>query len=135
MQWLARLRRRWRHRGQRLPLGLRGEREAARFLRRWGYILIARSHRDRIGEIDLVAVDGRTVVFVEVKYRSDLEFGGPELALGKRQQRRIVNAAVRFIQERGLEHEDEDYRFDVLCLTPDGIEHIPDAFLAEGYAG
>ena len=51
-------------------LGRRGEDAAAKFLWKLGYVIVARGHRDRIGEIDLIAVDGRTVVFVEVKTRT-----------------------------------------------------------------
>ena len=56
-----------------LPLGRRGEKAAERYLRRQGYVLVARGQRDRLGEIDLVAIDGRTVVFVEVKTRSSVD--------------------------------------------------------------
>ena len=52
------------------PLGKRGEVAAARFLKRLGFLIVARSERDMLGEMDLIAVDQRTVVFVEVKTRS-----------------------------------------------------------------
>ena len=68
-------------------LGLRGEEAAARFLKKLGYVIVARGQRDKIGEIDLIAVDGRTVVFVEVKTRTADQKGLPAEAVDLDKQR------------------------------------------------
>lgn len=118
------------------PLDVRGERAAARFLRRRGYKIVARRHRWRRGDLDLVAVDGRTVVFVEVKTRRTHRAGHPAEAVGPEKQRRIANAAVAFLKAHGLlEHS---ARFDVVALTWPSesrrptIEHYIDAFQPAG---
>lgn len=119
-------------------LGERGEKAAARHLRRLGYRIIAQ--RDRLwglDEVDLVAVDGRTIVFVEVKTRRDQQHGHPAEAVGPDKQRRLTRLAQAFLKRRGL--SDRPARFDVVAVTwPEHarrpmIEHIPDAFpAAEG---
>jgi len=127
------LRRRWyRFRS----LGARGERYAARYLRRQGMKIVGRQVRMDEGELDLVAVEGRTVVFVEVKTRRSLAFGPPKLAVHFRKQRQIVRAAEWFLAARRL--TDVPCRFDVLGVTfPETdeeprIEWVRDAFPAEG---
>ena len=77
MRWYKRLQLWWRNLRKPLSLGQRGEREAARFLKRRGMLIVARGDRAKLGEIDLVAVDQRTVVFVEVKTRTTHEAGHP----------------------------------------------------------
>ena len=128
-QWLKRLR-------PTRTLGQRGERAAARFLQRLGYVIVARSDRGRLGEIDLVAVDGRTVVFVEVKTRRSHDAGHPADAVDQDKQRRLSRLAVTFLKRHALlEHS---ARFDVVAVTwPDAagtprIEHYPNAFEAIG---
>ncbi len=132
---LAALFRRW---WRSKPLWRRGEDAAARFLKRLGYKIVARGHRSAGGEIDLVAVDGRTVVFVEVKTRQSHDAGHPAEAIDARKQRRITLAAMVFLKRHELlEHA---ARFDVVAVTwPDGakrptIEHYQNAFEAVGRA-
>ena len=117
-------------------LGKRGEAAAARFLRRLGYKIVARGHRDRIGEIDLVAVDDRTVVFVEVKTRRGDRVGHPADAVDAEKQRRLSRAALGFLRRHDLlEHA---ARFDVIAVIwPEKngrprIEHFRNAFPAVG---
>ena len=127
--WWARLR-------APLSLGARGEREAARFLRRLGYKIVARSQRSRLGEIDLVAVDGRTVVFVEVKTRRSHDAGHPTEAIDADKQRRLTRAALAYLKRHGL--LECSARFDVVAITwPDAggkptVEHLLNAFPAIG---
>ncbi|MEZ6116917.1 MAG: YraN family protein [Pirellulaceae bacterium] len=74
-----------------LTLGAKGEAAATKFLRKKGYILIGTNVRTSMGEIDLVAVDGRTVVFVEVKTReSDGDVGHPAEAVDQRKQDKLT---------------------------------------------
>jgi putative endonuclease len=128
-------RRAWRALFPPLPLGLRGERFAARFLRRKGYKIVARGTRLRRGELDLVAVDGRTVVLVEVKTRRIAGEESPAVAVTEEKQRRIARAALVFLKSHGLlEHA---ARFDVVAIIwpksarhPASVEHLVNAFEA-----
>jgi putative endonuclease len=131
--WLTRLRGLWPNRS----IGQRGERLAARYLRSRGYAIVARSQRNTIGEIDLIAVDGRTIVFVEVKTRADHEAGHPAEAVDDHKQRQLTRLAASYLKHHGLlEHP---ARFDVVALTyPAGgkprIEHFESAFAPQGLA-
>ena len=114
------------------PLGQRGEAAAARYLKRLGYKVVARGDRSIGGELDLVAVDGRTIVFVEVKTRRSQEPGRPAEAVDGVKQRRLTRAAEVFLKRHGL--LDYPARFDVVAVTwaedghRPGIEHFQDAF-------
>jgi putative endonuclease len=129
-----------RRRFPRKPLGQRGEQAAARYLRRLGYHIVARGDRHGPGELDLVAVDGRTVVFVEVKTRADAQHGHPSDAVDAAKQRRLTRLAESFLKRHGLlEHP---ARFDVVAVVwpeerrrPTSIEHFKNAFEAMGESG
>jgi putative endonuclease len=118
-------------------LGQRGEAAAERFLRRRGYKTLARSDRFGPGELDLVMLDGKTIVFVEVKTRQSQAMGHPAEAVDAHKQRRLTRMAVAFLKRHRL-LESCPARFDVVAVTwPDGkrrpmIEHIKDAFEAAG---
>ena len=102
----------------RLTLGKTGEDLACRELRRRGYAVLARRYRTRWGEIDVVARDGDTLVFVEVKTRRRASFGGPIAAVNLAKQRRLINMARSFLL--GLPGPEPPCRFDVVgvMLTP-----------------
>jgi putative endonuclease len=113
--------------------GSRGERAAARYLKKLGYGVIKRGYRIREGEVDLIAQDGSVIVFVEVKTRRE---GVPAEAVTLEKQRRLTIAAVHFLKKhRLLEHPS---RFDVIAiLWPDDrqqpeITHYRSAFEAVG---
>jgi len=98
--------------------GVRGETYAYWFLRRKGYVMIARNftYRGIKGEIDLVGYDGETLVFVEVKTRTSPrdEFGSPENAVTAEKQRHLSRMARQFVREyrtRGV-----PFRFDILAI-------------------
>ena len=80
---------------QRIPAGRRGEQIAARHLKRCGYLILARNYRAAGAEIDLVALDGSTLVFVEVKFRGGSDFGTPAEAVNIEKRQRILRAADR----------------------------------------
>lgn len=117
-------------------LGRRGEDAAARFLQRRGYKILARGRRLASGELDLVALDGRTIVFVEVKTRTSADAGHPADAVDAVKQRKLTRLAVTFMKRHGL--LEFPARFDVVAITwPDGrgrptIEHFKNAFEAVG---
>ena len=96
-------------------LGERGEIAAARYLKRKGYILVARSARDKTGELDIVAVYQRVVVFVEVKTRTSHDAGHPAEAVDAEKQRRLTNLALRYLKRHDL--LEQRWRFDVVAVT------------------
>src|SRR5205823_4762267 len=110
-------------------LGERGERTAARFLRRHRLRILLRGYRTPFGEIDLIAREGDILVFVEVKARRQ---GVPAEAVTPEKQRRITIAALHFLHRYGLDHQRS--RFDVVAIVwpddrhPPQIEHIRNAF-------
>lgn len=123
----------WRRWRQPPSLGDRGEAAAARFLRRRGYKIVARGDRFA-GELDIVAVDGRTVVFVEVKTRDSHVAGVPAAAVDDEKQRRVSRSALAYLRRHDL--LECSTRFDVVAITwPAGqrrpeIEHFVAAFPA-----
>lgn len=120
--------------GGRKALGSAGEAAAVKYLQRAGYEIVETNYRTRTGEIDIVARDGQTCVFVEVKARSGLAFGRGAEAVDSRKRARIVKVAEEWLFEN--EVEDALVRFDVVALTRSGrgdleVELIKDAFQAE----
>jgi putative endonuclease len=112
-------------------LGRRGEDEAARYLRALGYRIVGRRERVLRGDIDIVALDDRTVVFVEVRSRSDTAHGHPAETVGAVKQRRIAELAAAYIRRHRL--EDCSVRMDVVAVTfpagaPPVVEHYRNAF-------
>jgi putative endonuclease len=139
MRWLAPFRERFQSFLAPLPLGRRGEDAAARHLKKLGYIIVARGHRDNIGEIDLVAVDGRTVVFVEVKTRTSHDAGHPADAVDQTKQQRLTRLALSYLKRHDL--LECAARFDVVAVTWPAnngrpiIEHFQNAFEPTGVEG
>jgi putative endonuclease len=110
------------------------EERAARFLEGKGFRTIARNSRQRRGEIDIVADDKGTIVFVEVKARRSREFGGPEYAIDRKKRRRLLQAAKEFIIRGKL--SERPCRFDAVLIYTGGqtpeFQHITDAFGDDG---
>lgn len=119
-----------------LTLGERGEIAAAKFLKRAGYRVVTTRHRQRCGEIDVVALDGETIVFVEVKTRRLDATTQPADAVDVVRQRRLTHAALAFLKFHGL--LEYASRFDVVEVVwpaeakAPTIRHIVDAFPAVG---
>ena len=128
----------WLQDADRVPasLGERGEQAAEDFLRRLGYVILERRVRGSLGEIDLIAVDGRTIVFVEVKTRRSHAKGRPDEAVDARKQRKLTVLALAWLKSRRLLNQAA--RFDVVAVTwpddaqPPRIEHFRNAFDAVG---
>lgn len=104
-------------RDARQSLGLWGEDVACAELVRRGYAILARRYRTRHGEIDIVARDGPTLVFVEVKTRRHDRFGGGAAAVTMAKQRRLVQMALDFIVRARLTRC--PCRFDVVAVSAD----------------
>ena len=96
--------------------GQKGEAAAARYYLDRGCRLLAHNYRTRMGELDLVLMEGETVVIAEVKSRSETSRGLAAEAVGPAKQRRIILAAQRFLQQSGL--SEHPVRFDVVEVTP-----------------
>ena len=93
-------------------LGAKGEHAAEQFLRGARYAILARNYTCKLGEVDLVALDGHTVVFIEVKSRSGDAFGTPFDAVTKHKRRQITRVAQHYLLRHRL--TDRDVRFDVV---------------------
>lgn len=113
-------------------LGRKGEDISIDFLQREGYQILRRNYRYGHKEIDVVARDGDTVVFVEVKTARSKKFGEPFEKVDAAKQRKLIEVAKAFIQENEI--KGCDFRFDVISVDLKGdkkIEHIKNAFTAE----
>ncbi|MBN1546791.1 MAG: YraN family protein [Syntrophaceae bacterium] len=110
--------------------GRNGEELALAYLQKKGYAILERNYRCRYGEIDLVAKNGSTIVFVEVKSRRSNAFGSPEEAVGIAKQKKLSIVALYYLMEKHL--DDRFARFDVVTVMNAGkkpeIRIIRDAF-------
>ena len=116
----------------RKELGAKGEKLAAKFLRRKGYRIVQRNYKCKLGEIDIVAQIDGMFAFVEVRTRSTEEFGPPQYSITAAKRKQITKAALSYIREKKL--AGQSCRFDVIAVTfsPESrrpkIEHIENAF-------
>jgi putative endonuclease len=116
-------------------LGRTGEDLALAHLERLGYALVARNHRTRYGELDLVVFDGTTLVFVEVKTRRTNESGrGPWEALHERKRHQVRKMAAAFLLEVADRPHSAELRFDAIGVVGDAhgklvrLDHLEAAF-------
>jgi putative endonuclease len=111
-----------------LETGEWGEQMALEYLVEQGYKIVLRNWRFKNLEVDLIAVDKDTLVFVEVKTRSGTDFGEPYEFVDRRKQRRLIRAAQAYILKTSYVGE---VRFDVVAITKSSktaLNHIKDAF-------
>ena len=109
--------------------GTKAEELAKQHLEQQGLVMLTRNFRCRRGEIDLIMRQGKTLVFVEVRYRKSAAFGSPAETVTKSKQQKIITAANYYLTGRG--QHDMGCRFDVVAITgqhPAKIEWITDAF-------
>lgn len=111
--------------------GRQGEEHARQYLRASGLIILGRNLRGKAGEIDLVALDGEILVFIEVRQRHSRQYGGAAASVNRNKQRRLVRTAQYFLPRltqcyfRGATPA---CRFDVVSVEPEGLDWIKDAF-------
>lgn len=108
--------------------GIKGEEIAKCFLEKNGYVILEQNYVNKIGEIDIVAKHKKTktIVFVEVKFRTDLKYGYPREAVNLKKQQKIKLVAQNFITEYKL--FESCVRFDVIDILNNEITHIENAF-------
>lgn len=97
-----------------LTIGQRGEDAAAAYLERSGMTIVNRNWRCKAGEVDIVALDGEEIVFIEVKTRRSAATGSPEEAVSASKQKRYARLARSYLQETGL--LEVGVRFDVIAI-------------------
>lgn len=90
-----------------------------------GVEIVCRNYRCRMGEIDIIGYDGDTIVFFEVKYRKNAEYGTPFDAIDYRKQKKIVNVAKFYLNCNPV---NKYVRFDAIGITGDEVQWIKDAF-------
>lgn len=121
--------------GERIERGRLGEKAAVRLLRRKRYRILERNYTCPVGEIDIVAIRGKTLCFVEVRTRTGTHSGTPLEMIHPAKQRQVVRAARYYLHHKNV--RDVDVRFDAVGITLDARgkvvarELIPNAFAAE----
>ncbi len=112
-----------------MKLGKKGEKLAVKFLKKKGYKVIKQNYKTRIGEIDIIAKDRETLVFIEVKTRESVEYGLPFEAVNRAKKKKIANVALLYLKKV---KEIPPCRFDIVSIyyekgKPE-FELIKDAF-------
>lgn len=111
--------------------GRQGEDEARAYLEDHGLVVVAQNLQGRSGEIDLVAIHGNVLVFVEVRARGSLDYGGAAASVNRQKQRRLIRTAQFFLPRLAARYfggAAPACRFDVVSLEPAGTAWIRDAF-------
>jgi putative endonuclease len=115
---------------KRQQFGKKSEDIAAKYLKKNGYKILEQNYRTKLGEIDIIAKDKDTLVFIEVKARRSIQFGSPKWAVTPKKQRRISMVALYYLKTAKLSHTRA--RFDVVSISSindrSGIEIIKNAF-------
>jgi putative endonuclease len=117
-------------------IGAQAEELAARLLAGHGLRLLARNVRCRGGEVDLIALDRETVVFVEVRLRRHRDFGGAAASIGRAKRRRVILAARHWLAGAGRSWSGRPCRFDAVlyaALDPDSAQWLRGAFAADDH--
>ena len=109
--------------------GLRGEDMAIKTLKKAGYKIVERNHRNRLGEIDVIAEEGGALVFVEVKKRNTERFGEAVCAITEQKKRHLIKAALFYMKMHDC--FGRSIRFDVIGIDNDRTKLVKNAFLVE----
>jgi len=112
---------------ERRRIGQSAEAAAVSFLESRGVRVLLRNYRGKVGELDLVAREGNTLVIVEVRRRSSNRFGGAAASVGPRKQARLRRTAALLLQRRS-QLARLAVRFDVIAIGPTGLQWIKHAF-------
>jgi putative endonuclease len=116
--------------GDRREVGKRGEDAATRYIRKRGYKIVERNFTCPLGEVDIIALDRKTLCFIEVKTLSGKNYGPPEISVNIYKQHKLSKVALAYLNQNHL--HDIHARFDVIAVTlspeDERIELIKDAF-------
>jgi len=107
-------------------LGRIGEKSAVKFLKKLKYKILETNYTNHVGEIDIIAKDNETIVFIEVKTRSSTAFGMPSEAVNYEKQRKYFMIASYYLEK--FNYTDNECRFDVIEVLDGDINHIKGAF-------
>jgi putative endonuclease len=111
-------------------IGQRGENLAVAYLQNLGYKVLERNYRCKLGEVDIIARDNDTLVFIEVRTRSSLDFGLPQESINRRKRHQISKVALEFMLRKKMKNIPA--RFDVVAISlepgKEKVDHIKDAF-------
>lgn len=115
--------------GNNIDKGFLGENEATKYLISKGYSILDRNYRTKIGEIDIIAIKSEVLTFIEVKTRTNIEYGYPCEAVNWRKQDKIIKSSFVYMKQKRLTNY--QIRYDIievfLCEKP-RINHIKNAF-------
>jgi putative endonuclease len=108
-------------------VGNQAEDQALQYLKKQGMQLIKRNFATKAGEVDLIMQDGESLVFIEVRYRKNTDFGGAAASVTPKKQQRIIKAALAYQQRHAPQ---SSLRFDVVAIEGDNraLNHIKSAF-------
>jgi len=112
--------------------GLQGEAAAENHLVQKGMTCIGRRYHSPCGEIDLILLDGETLVFAEVKARTSKTLLSAQSSVTPSKQRRIIQTALYYLNDHP-EYQNRLIRFDVIAISGEFIQHLPDAFQGYGW--
>lgn len=118
--------------------GKAAEDAAARHLRANGYRILERNFSTPVGEIDIVALDGEVICFVEVRSHATADFGSAMEALTKKKQRKVARAALAYLKRRRVEDAQMRFDFAAVEVADDGshqVNVIKSAFWPGEFAG
>lgn len=107
------------------------EEKAEKYLEDKGYEILERNYRIRRAEIDLIAKNENTIVFVEVKYRKTSNYGYAQEAVNRKKQQKIYLAAQFYITEKNLTNY--DIRFDIISINNNKLDWIQDGFWGDDF--
>ncbi|MFP3155387.1 YraN family protein [Lachnospiraceae bacterium ZAX-1] len=107
--------------------GIYYEKQAAAYFGQKGYKIVQQNFYSPFGEIDLIVRQGKYLIFVEVKYRSDERGGHPLEVIDIKKQKRLCKTAAFYCLRKGYP-QDTPCRFDVLAILKDKVHHIENAF-------
>ncbi len=109
--------------------GQEKEHQACDYLIKQGLDLVTKNYQCKMGEIDLIMQDKRTLVFVEVRFRNQKNYGGGLESITKNKQRKIIRAAQYYLLTN-KKYQENPCRFDVVAIAPQKTDWIKDAFWA-----
>ncbi|MFQ1018143.1 YraN family protein [Gilliamella sp. Occ3-1] len=109
-------------------IGEHYENIARQYLLKQGLKFLAHNSHFRFGELDLIMLDNKCLVFIEVRYRKNANFGDAEMTVTLNKQNKIKQAALQWMMMQNLNIEDTEFRFDVFAITGNSQKWIINAF-------